>query len=130
MTRWSHVEDRVLESELGGIGSVLVFLYFTPSLQAAAIFFFGCLSQRTDLDWLWSQQSSCQGTCLGVRRGKDHCRIGITGAGTLVGRQLGWPRTMCESCRVTSERMAGARSLSVRIQLQPTETTLAGFNLE
>ena len=40
MTRWSHVEDRVLESELGGIGSVLVFLYFTPSLQAAAIFFF------------------------------------------------------------------------------------------
>ena len=44
MTRWSHVEERVLESELGGLGSVLVFLYFTPSLQAAAIFFFffGC----------------------------------------------------------------------------------------
>jgi len=65
-----------------------------------------------------------------MRRGKDPCQIGITGAGALVGRRLGWPRTMCESCRVTSKRMAGAQSLSVRIQLQPTETTLAGFNLE
>lgn len=93
-------------------------------------FFFGCSSHRTDLDWLWSEQSSCQGTCLGVRGGKDPCQIGITGAGTLVGRWLGWPRIMCESCRVISERMAGAQSLSVRIQLQPTETTLAGFSLE
>lgn len=40
MTRWSHVGDRVLDSELGGLGSVLVFLYFPPSLQAAAFFFF------------------------------------------------------------------------------------------
>ena len=88
-------------------------------MQSLSNFIFGCSSHRTDLDWLWSQQSSCQGTCLRVRGGKDPCRIGITGAGTLVGRRLGWPRTTCESCSVTSERMAGAQSLSVRIQLQP-----------
>ena len=40
MTHWSHVVKRILDSELGDLGSVLVFLFFIPSLKSSVFFFF------------------------------------------------------------------------------------------